>query len=253
MSRLLCAVCVALSLALRCSGGVPVPVHPNPSVQRRAAALSSGADVEPQQLRLSLSLDASSMQISWVTGTSCAGSVVYWSMPNGAPQSATAVESTYTGGIFGWSGTVNNAAMQGLIPGSAYRYVVGCGASWNSSSPSWSSPFKFTAPSPASASSSVYVAVLADMGTIQPLGFAVADQLIEQHLISGPQPFDMTVLCGDLSYASIDPPTNEVRSSFGTLLERVCWAALWWRMPCIQLRDFSHAGAVELGHVWSPE
>jgi hypothetical protein len=55
-----------------------------------------------------------------------------------------------------------------------------------------------------------YVAVTADMGTIVPLGWAVADEIIAEHTESG-KPFDMTLIVGDLAYATVDPPKNEAR------------------------------------------
>lgn len=53
------------------------------------------------------------------------------------------------------------------------------------------------------------MAVTADMGTIVPLGWEVADRIIEEHTLSG-TPFDMVMIVGDLSYATVDPPNNEV-------------------------------------------
>jgi hypothetical protein len=44
------------------------------------------------------------------------------------------------------------------------------------------------------------------MGTVIPLGFAVAEQIEKD---SAEQPFDLAVLAGDLAYATVSPPKDE--------------------------------------------
>jgi hypothetical protein len=44
-------------------------------------------------------------------------------------------------------------------------------------------------------------------GTIVPLGWAVADALTQAHVT---KPFDAVVLSGDISYATLSPPKNEM-------------------------------------------
>jgi len=182
-------------------------------VRQRAAQVFLGdSSLEPQQLRLSLTTDPAAMQITWITMSACAGSVVFWPAADPSQQAnSTAQQSTYTAGLFGWSGSIHIATMSALSAGATYAYSVGCGQYNVSGSGQWSLPRRFKAATPASADANIYVAVTADFGTIQPLGWAVADQIIEEHTQTGPQPFDMSVVVGDLSYASVDPPNNEVR------------------------------------------
>ena len=58
------------------------------------------------------------------------------------------------------------------------------------------------------ASATARIAVLADMGTIELLGFEVAAELIREHAA---HPFDMAFISGDLSYATVDPPNFEIQ------------------------------------------
>lgn len=96
--------------------------------------------------------------------------------------------------------------MPNLVPGQWYSYSVGSGALGTGT---WSLPRKFKAAPQPAASLNSFVAVVADMGTIAPMGWAVSDEITDQHE-NGPQPFDMTIIAGDISYATIDPPKNEV-------------------------------------------
>lgn len=72
----------------------------------------------PQQLRLSLTNDPSTMQVGWVTLASpCLlnAHVVWW--PTADPSAAEASPAkltTYTAGLFGWSGRIYTAFMTGL-------------------------------------------------------------------------------------------------------------------------------------------
>lgn len=79
------------------------------------------------------------------------------------------------------------------VAGTSYTYAVGCGTVANSTSPYWSGSRSFRAPLPVGPNANLSVAVLADQGTIVPLGWAVADRVIADHQAS---PFDLTVLAG---------------------------------------------------------
>jgi hypothetical protein len=69
------------------------------------------------------------------------------------------------------------------------------------------------------ASAAVKIAITADQGTIMPLGWAVADILIKEH--TGPRPFDMVLLSGDLAYATVDPPRDEQEWLWDSFLTQV--------------------------------
>lgn len=74
----------------------------------------------PQQLRLSLTDDPSTLQISWVTLASpCINSnahAVWWPTadPSAPLVSQPAALTTYTAGLFGWSGKIYTTFMTGL-------------------------------------------------------------------------------------------------------------------------------------------
>ena len=89
--------------------------------------------------------------------------------------------------------------MTGLTPGAAYTYTV-CDSTGNTTAPQ---PFN-AALAPA-ADAPLRVAVLADMGTVQLFGFATAAALIADHKA---RPYDIALIAGDLSYATVSPPTG---------------------------------------------
>ncbi len=174
------------------------------AVAAAAAAPLAGAALGPEQLNLALTAGGpTEMAVSWVSldawSAATHGSVTW--APASAPSqqaSAPARTHTYTAG-FGWTGSIFWATMTGLVPGEAYTYTVE--ANGNASAPRGF----LAAPAP-NASAIARVAVLADMGTVELLGFEVAAELIREHTA---QPFDLTFISGDLSYATVDPPKNE--------------------------------------------
>jgi hypothetical protein len=169
----------------------------------RAAAANG-----PEQLSLAVTANGpTEMSITWVSlipYTASAKGAVSWA-PAGAPdsqlRSAPAATSTYTAGL-GWTGTLFAATMTGLSPGAAYTYTV-TDATGNASA-----PFTFRAAPQPSADASARIVVLADMGTIELLGFEVAAEVVREHAA---QPFDAFLIAGDLSYATVDPPNFEVQ------------------------------------------
>ena len=157
----------------------------------------------PEQLSLALHEDGpTSMSVTWVSldpwSPSSAGTVTWAPAGGGAPSSSPATAHTYTAG-FGWSGTNFFAVMTGLTPGAPYTYSV---TSNGASSP----PRSFTAAPPLNASAALKVGVLADMGSVELFGFTVAAAFIKEHAVA---PFDLTLIAGDLSYATVDPPKAE--------------------------------------------
>jgi hypothetical protein len=96
-------------------------------------------------------------------------------------------------------------------------------------------------PAFADANANTYIAVTADMGTIVPLGWEVAEAMGEEHTLSG-HPFDMVIVAGDLSYATVDPPNNEVSTV-------AC-------IPCPShalLGCYDCAGGMDMGRLWGSE
>ena len=159
----------------------------------------------PQQLSLALHEDGpSKMAVSFVSPDpytpSSAGSVTWGPAGGGGASSAPATAHTYTAG-FGWNGTIFFAVMTGLAPGARYSYSV---AANGAASPERA----FTAAPPLNASAAFKVGVLADMGTIELFGYLVADAFIKEHAAA---PFQMSLIAGDLSYATVDPPKAELQ------------------------------------------
>lgn len=178
----------------------------------------------PQQLHLSHSSSPPTLSLTWVTTTplppSCTPTLSYWALdtPTNVLTSP-ASQYTYSAGVAGWHGALYTATTTAtpLLPGVQYQYSVGGGGAYNASGGGgggacgpFSQPRTTTLPPPPGAPTA-YLAIAADMGTIVPLGWAVADRLIQDHFESG-HPFDAMVLAGDLAYATVSPgscsPTN---------------------------------------------
>lgn len=182
------------------------------AVAPRLRALAAGPDDgEPQQVHLSLTGAPGEMRVMWVTFNHSAASApqAVWLAGGGggAGGAAAAVTTTYSAGLFGWDGFIHSAVMTGLVPG-VVTYAVG-----DSASGLFSPQATFEAPEPPTAGASSFVAMLADAGTIMPLGWEVSDALARQHL-QGPRRFDLVTIAGDLSYASVTPPNGEVEWSW---------------------------------------
>jgi len=187
-----------------------------PALALRAAAaaallllpLAALAAAGPQQVSLALTANgATEMAVTWASlikwEASATGGVTWWADadPQAVKSAASFRTQTYTAG-FGWSGTLFAATMTGLTPGARYTYYV-TDATGNAST-----QFTFhAAPAPAP-DAAVRIGVLADMGTIELMGWDVAALAIREH---AKDPFDAWVIAGDLSYATVDPPNNEVQ------------------------------------------
>jgi hypothetical protein len=157
--------------------------HGAATLQRLAA--SPDQLTAPQQLHLAPgSAPGSSLRITWVTAVplpaNCSQVAAYWPADGGGgggpPASAPAVSYTYSAGIAGWHGQLHSALLTGLAPGVRYSYTVGGSGGGGGGAPCSprSQPRAAALPAPRGAPSA-YIAVAADMGTIVPLGFAVAD------------------------------------------------------------------------------
>ena len=168
----------------------------------------------PEQMHLSLTGDATEMHVTFVVNVSAACADAAVSIDGGAASFA-AAHSTYSAGVVGWYGSIYTATLTGLVPGSAHTYVAtACGGS--------AAPVTFTAALAPAASLRSRVAVKADMGTVIPLGFETAAQIEKDNAADA---FDMVLLAGDLSYATVDPPHNELEEiwdAWGRLIEPYC-------------------------------
>jgi hypothetical protein len=203
MARLALAV-LAAAAAVRPSSALSAHSHAMlATVDVSAIASSALLAAEtgaPEQLHLSLTGSPSEMFVTFVLpniSAPCADAAV--ALTGGASFPAT--HSTYTAGVIGWFGVIYTSKLTGLAPGARYEYTAtACGVS---------APAKSfnAAPAPGPDVTS-RVIVKADMGTIVPLGFAVAEQIEKDSAV---QPFDLAVLAGDLAYATVDPPKDEVR------------------------------------------
>ena len=128
----------------------------------------------PGQLSLAVTANGpTEMAVTWaslIAWTPAATANVSW-WPTAQPQAVSSAASwrtqTYTAG-FGWTGTLFAATMTGLVPGASYSYSV-TDATGNASA---ATTFH-AAPAPA-ADAAVRIGVLADMGTIELMGWDVA-------------------------------------------------------------------------------
>ena len=173
----------------------------------RFPRLAAAPATTPQQVRLAPGPQpGASMRASWATIAPAVNGtprVSWWPAAQpGNVANAPAERSTYSAGEAGWTGALFSAVMAPLTPGVAYAYTVG--------TPDETTDARtFTLPpvGPAPAR----IAFTADMGTIVPLGWAVSDRLVEDHL-EGPARYDAVIIGGDLSYSTVSPdscsPTN---------------------------------------------
>lgn len=163
---------------------------------------------EPVELSLSLTDDPTAMRVTWVTmdrevanprvevlGDPCplAGDVC--SFP--------ADTTTYSVLQKWWpifNGSIHTAVVPGLTAGASYLYRVGSDSvdvPVNGSA--WSLPASFSA-APATGTPTT-VALVADQGTVMPLGFAVTEKLAA---IQDELEVALVLHVGDLSYAGVD-------------------------------------------------
>jgi len=94
----------------------------------------------------------------------------------------------------------------------------------------------FTLPPPSGAPARL--AFAADMGTIVPLGWAVADRLVEDHLAGPSGRYHAVVLGGDLSYSTVEPGSCSAANPGCDSLEFV------WDFFGVQIEPFSSTAAL---------
>jgi hypothetical protein len=200
----------------------------------RYPQLGAAPATSPQQVRLSPGPQpGASMRASWATfNSTSSGSprVTWW--PAGSPgarSTAPASESTYTAGEGGWSGQLYSAVMAPLQPSTMYAYTVGTSADATDER-------TFTLPPRGGAPARL--AFAADMGTIVPLGWAVSDRLVEDHLAGPDGRYDAVVLGGDLSYSTVEPSSCSAANPGCDSLELV------WDFFGVQIEPFSSTAAL---------
>jgi predicted MPP superfamily phosphohydrolase len=147
----------------------------------------------PQQVHLAVTTIPSEMVVMWVTRDKLPSVVEYGLLPDILMNTAVGTAATYTAGIDGWRGWIHTVKLTGLSPRTRYFYRVG-------SKDNWSQTFSFISSPPNSNNrdESLNIAVVADMGTVIPMGWAVTDQMVRQNKI---RRIDLTLHIGDVCYA----------------------------------------------------
>jgi len=163
---------------------------------------------EPVELSLSLTDDPTSMRVSWVTmdrevvnprvevlGNPCPLAGQVCSFP--------ADTTTYSVLQKWWptfNGSIHTAVVPGLTTGARYSYRVGSDSvDLPVNGSAWSVPASFNA-APAVGTPTT-VALVADQGTVMPLGFAVTEKLAA---VQDELEVALVLHVGDLSYAGVD-------------------------------------------------
>jgi hypothetical protein len=83
------------------------------------------------------------MMLVYVTMADCNGTIQYWPADGSAgPKWVDTIETTYSAGIFGWSGAIHTGVMLELTPSARYTYTAGCN---NGTNARWSEQRNFSA------------------------------------------------------------------------------------------------------------
>ena len=155
--------------------------------------LSPVPDGEPQQLHLALGATDNELTLTWLTSAPCANSTVH-----AFNRSWRARTTTYDVPPRWWQPTarpsIHSATIRGVGPREAFEYTVGSASAGCSSLP----PVVARAP-PARGALPVRVALLADVGSIEILGFKTWSTLA-----GAIDTLDAAVHAGDVSYAGMD-------------------------------------------------
>jgi len=131
--------------------------------------------------------------VTWVTRDQLPSSVQY-GQTTGGPylNSANGTTFTYNVGVDGWNGWIHQVTVTELSTSTTYFYI--CGSAEN-----WSDEFSFTTgPSKPSPTQVYKFAVMGDMGTTIPMGWAVTDQMIDDNENLH---FNLVIHVGDVAYA----------------------------------------------------
>jgi len=154
----------------------------------------------PQQVHLAVTTIATEMTVMWVTTQDDNQSVVQYdtqanfNRTGRLSQSMTGTITTYNVGLDGWDGYVHTVVLTQLQTGTKYVYRVGMPNSWSDN-------FEFTSTPSTPRDANFQVnnfAVVGDMGTAIPLGFAVTKRIEDDNRRT---PFSLVVHAGDVCYA----------------------------------------------------
>lgn len=146
----------------------------------------------PQQVHLAVTQDPTEMVVKWVTRGAVATTVQYGTTSGKYSSSKDGTRATYNVGVDGWHGWVHTVTLTGLSTATRYYYRVGTDGSW-------SKEFTFLTATPGPVpTQSLTFAVVADQGTVIPLGWAVTKQIIED---AKKEPYALVLHAGDVCYA----------------------------------------------------
>ena len=142
------------------------------------------------------------MCVIWITNNITKDSIVYYGTnPYNLTMYNIGWSSTYDVGLFfGWKGRIHYALMNNLKPNTKYYYIVGMNNFWSDLN------YFITMPDYIGNNLNINkeqnIAIWGDMGTVQLMGWKVANQMIidtSQNI----RKFDLMVHVGDISYAGV--------------------------------------------------
>jgi hypothetical protein len=154
--------------------------------------VSSPVGPSVQQVHLALTCDPTEMVVMWVTAEIQDSVVKYGLNSQNYVFSANGTLSTYDVGVDGWKGYVHTVMLTGLQPSTKYYYIAG---SVNQNN--WSQEFSFTTAPDTNTGKHVF-AVMGDMGTTIPMGWAVTNQMVTDN---EKYHFGAILHVGDVAYA----------------------------------------------------
>jgi len=171
--------------------------------------LGLGKDVE--QVHLALTATNTEMMVKWITDDNTTTQVQVGTKSGVYSSTFTGYTSTYdVGEAGGWHKIIHTVKVTALNPATKYYYICGDGST---NSPEYS----FTTPPPTAPT--VY-GLVADMGTYIPLGWAVCNQIVNDHAKYN---FSLIIHAGDIAYAGTggSGEIEEIWDVWGGLVEPI--------------------------------
>lgn len=165
-----------------------------------AATEKNSSDGSPRQLHLSLGENENELRVTWVTTAECQNSQVFYG--GELKRQADATTYSYSTPPRWWgtfNGHIHSAILTELSPMSSMLYQVGVFGDNNSDCAA--SNITIANVPQATGTLPVKLALMADVGSVMPLGFTVWRALIERAESLG---VEMAVHVGDVSYAGMD-------------------------------------------------
>ena len=170
----------------------------HPQASPFLSSLSSD-DGQPAQIHLALSSAPGRLSVTWVTKAECPASAA-WFRGIRLPANS----STYSVPRRWWQPRtqvwIHTATLDGLGSSEEFAYVVGDNTTMGCNV---TAPIHARAP-PARGDFPVTAALLADVGSVEVLGFLVWRTLDERTRPGGPLDADLAIHAGDVSYAGMD-------------------------------------------------